>query len=52
MPAPCPSTTNYLNQALLWRMAVSDMVLKTGNGQQALELVHAHYAHLLIPEAA
>ncbi|WP_426061248.1 response regulator [Hymenobacter sp. B1770] len=35
-------TTNYLNQALLRRMAVSDEVLVAVNGQQALDLLHAH----------
>lgn len=35
-------TTNYLNQTLLRRMAVSDEVLVAGNGQQALDLLHAH----------
>ncbi|GAA4054908.1 response regulator [Hymenobacter glaciei] len=35
-------TTNYLNQALLRRMAISDAVLVAGNGQEALKLLHAH----------
>ena len=35
-------TTNFLNQALLRRMAVSDQVLVAGNGQQALDLLRAH----------
>ncbi|MCC2548598.1 response regulator [Hymenobacter sp. BT175] len=35
-------TTNYLNQALLRRMAVSDAVLVAGNGQEALDLLLAH----------
>lgn len=35
-------TTNFLNQALLRRMAVSDAVLVAGNGQEALDLLHAH----------
>jgi CheY-like chemotaxis protein len=35
-------TTNYLNQILLRRMAVSDTVLVAGNGQEALDLLHAH----------
>jgi CheY-like chemotaxis protein len=35
-------TTNFLNQKLLRRMAVSDQVLVAGNGQQALDLLHAH----------
>ena len=35
-------TTNYLNQTLLRRMAVSDHVLVAVNGQEALDLLHAH----------
>jgi CheY-like chemotaxis protein len=35
-------TTNYLNQNLLRRMAISDTVLVAGNGQEALDLLHAH----------
>ena len=35
-------TTNFLNQTLLRRMAVSDTVLVAVNGQQALDLLHAH----------
>ena len=35
-------TTNFLNQKLLRRMAISDEVLVAGNGQQALDLLHAH----------
>ena len=35
-------TTNFLNQNLLRRMAVSDQVLVAGNGVEALELLHAH----------
>ncbi|OGX91683.1 response regulator [Hymenobacter coccineus] len=35
-------TTNFLNQTLLRRMAVSDAVLVAGNGQQALDLLHTH----------
>ena len=35
-------TTNFLNQALLRRMAISDAVLVAGNGQEALDLLHAH----------
>ncbi|OWP61887.1 response regulator [Hymenobacter amundsenii] len=35
-------TTNFLNQTLLRRMAVSDAVLVAGNGQQALDLLHNH----------
>jgi CheY-like chemotaxis protein len=34
-------TTNFLNQALLRRMAVTDTVLVAGNGQEALGLLHA-----------
>ena len=36
------NTTNFLNQALLRRMAVSDAVLVAGNGQQALDLLAVH----------
>ncbi|WP_426059892.1 hypothetical protein [Hymenobacter sp. B1770] len=36
--------TNFLNQALLQRMAVTDTVLVAGNGQQALDLLHTHCA--------
>ena len=35
-------TTNFLNQTLLQRMAVSDQVLVAVNGQQALDLLHQH----------
>ncbi|AHJ97848.1 response regulator [Hymenobacter swuensis] len=35
-------TTNYLNQRLLQRMAVTDTVLVAGNGQEALDLLHTH----------
>jgi CheY-like chemotaxis protein len=35
-------TTNFLNQALLQRMAVTDTVLVAGNGQEALDLLHTH----------
>jgi CheY-like chemotaxis protein len=35
-------TTNFLNQTLLRRMAISDQVLVAGNGQQALDLLHQH----------
>ena len=35
-------TTNYLNQVLLARVAVADTVLVAGNGQEALNLLHAH----------
>jgi len=35
-------TTNYLNQTLLRRMAITDTVLVAGNGQEALDLLHAH----------
>jgi len=37
-------TTNYLNQALLRRLAITDTVLVAGDGQQALELLHTHCA--------
>lgn len=35
-------TTNFLNQKLLRRMAISDAVLVAGNGQQALNLLDDH----------
>ncbi|SFQ83506.1 response regulator [Hymenobacter arizonensis] len=35
-------TTNYLNQRLLQRMAITNTVLVAGNGQEALDLLHAH----------
>ena len=37
-------TTNYLNQALLQRMAVTDTILVAGNGQEALDRLHTHCA--------
>jgi CheY-like chemotaxis protein len=42
-------TTNYLNQTLLKRMAVTDTVLVAGNGQQALELLHTHCTAAVSP---
>lgn len=42
-------TTNYLNQALLRRMAVTDTVLVAQDGQQALELLHTHCAQASSP---
>jgi CheY-like chemotaxis protein len=42
-------TTNFLNQALLRRMAVTDNVLVAGNGQEALELLHTHCASFASP---
>jgi CheY-like chemotaxis protein len=36
------TTTNFLNQKLLRRMAVSNQVLVAGNGVEALELLRAH----------
>jgi CheY-like chemotaxis protein len=35
-------TTNYLNQKLLQRMAITDTVLVAGNGEEALQLLHTH----------
>ncbi|RZK27903.1 MAG: response regulator [Hymenobacter sp.] len=35
-------TTNFLNQTLLRRMAISDKVLVAVNGQEALDLLHEH----------
>jgi CheY-like chemotaxis protein len=42
-------TTNYLNRALLRRMAISDTVLVAGNGQEALDLLHTHCEQLTSP---
>lgn len=42
-------TTNYLNQVLLQRMAVTETVLVAGNGQEALELLHTHCAEAASP---
>jgi CheY-like chemotaxis protein len=42
-------TTNFLNQKLLRRMAVTDTVLVAGNGEQALELLHTHCASTTSP---
>jgi CheY-like chemotaxis protein len=42
-------TTNFLNQALLRRMAVTDTVLVAGNGQEALDLLRTHCATLPSP---
>lgn len=35
-------TTNFLNQRLLERLAITDTVLVAGNGQEALDLLHTH----------
>ena len=37
-------TTNFLNQALLKRMAITDTILVAGNGQEALDLLRARCA--------
>jgi CheY-like chemotaxis protein len=37
-------TTNFLNQALLRRLAVTDTILVAGNGQEALDLLRTHCA--------
>jgi CheY-like chemotaxis protein len=42
-------TTNFLNQALLQRMAVTDTVLVAGNGQEALDLLRSHCASVASP---
>ena len=42
-------TTNYLNQTLLKRMAVTDTVLVAGNGQEALDLLQSHCAQAESP---
>jgi len=36
------TTTNFLNQSLLRRMAITDNVLVALNGQEALDLLHTH----------
>ena len=36
------ATTNFLNQRLLKRLAITDTVLVAGNGQDALDLLHQH----------
>lgn len=38
------ATTNFLNQALLRRMAVADTLLVATNGREALDLLHTHCA--------
>ena len=35
-------TTNFLNQALLRRMAITEAVLVAQNGREALDLLHIH----------
>ncbi|MBG8555592.1 response regulator [Hymenobacter guriensis] len=42
-------TTNYLNQTLLRRMAITDTVLVATNGQEALDLLHTHCAPVASP---
>jgi CheY-like chemotaxis protein len=42
-------TTNFLNQSLLRRMAVTDTVLVAGNGQEALDLLRTHCAEAASP---
>lgn len=42
-------TTNYLNQTLLRRMAITDTVLVATNGQEALDLLHTHCAPAASP---
>jgi CheY-like chemotaxis protein len=42
-------TTNYLNQKLLQRMAVTNTVLVAGNGEEALELLHTHCEQAVSP---
>ncbi len=37
-------TTNFLNQALLRRLAVADQVLVARDGQEALNVLHTHCA--------
>ncbi|HEX8329746.1 MAG TPA: response regulator [Hymenobacter sp.] len=42
-------TTNFLNQALLRRLAVADKVLVATNGREALELLQEHCEHPTSP---
>jgi CheY-like chemotaxis protein len=42
-------TTNYLNQTLLRRMAITDTVLVANNGQEALDLLASHCATAASP---
>lgn len=42
-------TTNFLNEALLRRMAVADTVLVAVNGQEALDLLRLHCAQPTSP---
>ena len=42
-------TTNFLNQALLRRMAVTDTVRVAGNGQEALNLLRTHCTPAAVP---
>ena len=42
-------TTNFLNQALLKRMAITDTILVAGNGQEALDLLRARCAPTASP---
>lgn len=54
-PIPCvllvddDETTNYLNQALLRRMSVTDTILVAGNGQEALDLLQDHCVPVATP---
>jgi CheY-like chemotaxis protein len=43
-------TTNYLNQTLLRRMAITDTVLVATNGQEALDLLHTHCTPVASPD--
>lgn len=42
-------TTNFLNQALLQRMAVTETVLVATNGLEAIHLLHTHCAPVATP---
>jgi CheY-like chemotaxis protein len=42
-------TTNFLNQALLRRLAVTDTILVANNGQEALDLLHSHCTPVAVP---
>jgi response regulator of citrate/malate metabolism len=42
-------TTNFLNQALLRRMAITDTILVAGNGREALNLLQTYCVQATSP---
>ncbi|WP_254244315.1 hypothetical protein [Hymenobacter sp. BRD128] len=44
-------TANFLNQALLRRLAITDKVLVAGNGREALDLLRTHCEQPASPPA-